>query len=310
LIIAQLCIPNIPVDAKWMRNSVTVAGGNGYGNGLDQLHHPYGVYVDDDETIYVADTYNHRIMEWKNGAKTGRVVAGEKGQANREGQLNSPYNVIVDKSNDSFIISDSGNSRVMQWPRQNGTSGQTIISNINCRGLAMDSNACLYVCDVRKHEVKRCKIGDTNGTVVAGGNGIGNHPDQLYCPYYIFVDQDQSVYVSDYANHRVMKWTKDAKEGVVVAGGQGDGNGMNQLSYPRGVIVDQLGTVYVADESNHRVMRWLKGATKGTVAVGGNGQGGQANQFYRPYSLSFDRQNNLYVADLGNHRVQKFNIEP
>ncbi len=280
------------------------------GNELNHLFNPWDVYVNDDQTIYVVDSSNHRIVEWKNDATISRIVAGGNGKGNRDDQLNNPFQVIVDERNDSFIISDCSNQRVVRWPRQNGTSGQTIISNINCRGLTMDNNGCLYVCNVNKHEVRRFEIGDTNGIVAAGGNGIGNRLDQLYYPYCIFVDQDQSVYISDMHNHRVMKWMKDAREGIVVAGGQGEGNGMNQLSYPRGVIVDQLGTVYVADESNHRVMRWLKGATEGTIAVGGNGQGGQANQFYCPYSLSFDRENNLYVADLGNHRVQKFNIEP
>jgi sugar lactone lactonase YvrE len=207
-----------------MQNSVTVAGGNEHGNGLNQLYRPYGVYVDDDEIIYVADSYNHRIVEWKYGAKTGRIVAGGNGPGNREDQLNTPYNVIVDKKSDSFIISDYGNSRVIRWPRQNGTRGQTIVSNINSRGLIMDNNGYLYVCDVSKHEVRRFEIGNTNGVVVAGGNGAGKHLCQLYCPYHIFVDQDQSIYISDYGNHRIVKWTKDAKEGVIVAGGQGLGN--------------------------------------------------------------------------------------
>ncbi len=132
----------------------------------------------------MVDASNHRIVEWKNDAKTSRIVAGENGTGNRDDQLNNPFQVIVNEESDSFIISDCSNQRVVRWPRQNGTSGQTIISNINCRGLAMDSNRCLYVCNVSKHEVRRFEIGDTNG--------IGNHLDQLYYPYYIFVDQDQS----------------------------------------------------------------------------------------------------------------------
>ncbi|CAF4853509.1 unnamed protein product, partial [Rotaria sp. Silwood2] len=41
------------------------AGGNGKGNGINQLSNPWGLYVDDDQTIYVADGWNHRIVEWK-----------------------------------------------------------------------------------------------------------------------------------------------------------------------------------------------------------------------------------------------------
>ncbi len=61
---------------------------------------------------------------------SGQMLAGGNGQGNRNDQLDSPYNVIVDKKNDNFIIADSYNQRVVQWSRRNGTSGQTIISNI------------------------------------------------------------------------------------------------------------------------------------------------------------------------------------
>ncbi|CAF3337115.1 unnamed protein product [Rotaria sp. Silwood2] len=104
-------------------------------------------------------------------------------------------------------------------------------------------------------------MGETSGTIVAGGNGEGSRLNQLNRPTYIFVDVNHAVYVSGRDNHHVMKWVKGVKERIVVAGGRGYGNALTQLSYPRGVFVDPLGTVYVADEENHRVMRWYKGET-------------------------------------------------
>jgi sugar lactone lactonase YvrE len=306
-----ISVPNIAANAKWIQNGTTVVGGNGSGNGLNQLSFPCGLYVDDgQQTIYVTDYSNNRVVEWKIGAASGRVVAGGNGQGNQANQLNLPTGVIVDKETNSLIICDRNNNRVVRWPRQNGTSGETIIPDIGAWGLAMDSYGYLYISDSSKHEVKRWKIGETNGVVVAGGNGSGNRLDQLNEPMYIFVDQDRSVYVSDYSNQRVMKWIEGAKEGIVVAGGQGAGNSLTQLNNPRGVVVDQVGTVYVAECNNHRVTRWPKGATQGSVVVGGNGQGAQPNQFHNCIGLSFDRQCNLYVADHNNHRVQRFNIDP
>ncbi|CAF1518604.1 unnamed protein product [Rotaria sp. Silwood1] len=300
---------DIHPNAKWAQNGVTVAGGNGEGNGINQLSYPYGLYVDDDQSIYVADYFNHRIVEWKSGATSGQVVAGINGQGDGANQLNFPMDVIVDKERDSLIVCDRWNRRVVRWPRRNGTSGETIISNIVCVSLTMDDNGYLYVVDFEKHEVRRCKFDDTQGTVVAGGNGGGNRLDQLSLPYYVFVDRDHSVYVSDWGNHRVMKWEEGANQGIIVAGGQGQGDSLRQLSWPRGVVVDQLGTVYVAEEGNHRIMRWPKGATQGSVIAGGNGQGGQSNQLNQPIGLSFDRHGNLYVVDRDNHRIQRFNIE-
>ncbi|CAF0899935.1 unnamed protein product [Adineta steineri] len=297
------------INTKWRRHGITMAGGNGYGNQLNQLSQPRGIYVDDDhQTVYIADWLNHRIVVWKYRAKSGQVVAGGNGYGNRSDQLYFPTDVIVDKKNDSIIICDQGNRRVVRWSRQNSTIGETIISDIDCYGLTMDKNGDLYVSDYMKNEVRRWKQEEKEEIIVAGGNGKGNHLNQLNCPTYIFVDEDHSIYVSDCDNHRVMKWTKRAK-GVVVAGGNGQGNSLTQLSYPRGVAVDQLGNVYVADYDNHRVMRWCEGSKEGSIVVGGNGKGEQSNQFNCPTGLSFDVQGNLYVVDHGNARIQKFHID-
>jgi sugar lactone lactonase YvrE len=298
----------ININTKWKQNGFTVVGENRQGNQLNQLSHPEGIYVDvDDQCIYIADTNNHRIVQWKCDAKKGEVVAGGNGKGNRMHQLNEPTSVIFDKKNNFFIISDPKNKRVVRWSRQKDTNPQIIISKIACCGLSMDNNGDLYVSDWQKNEVKRWKIGDKNGTIVAGGNRKGNNLNQLDGPTYIFVDQDHSVYVSDYYNHRVMKWVKGAKEGIIVAGGQGQGKSLSQLSHPEGVIVDHLGNVYVADSLNHRIMRWCSGSAEGNIVVSGNGQ--EPNQLYCPEGLSFDRQGNLYVVDWGHDRVQKFDID-
>ncbi|CAF1299979.1 unnamed protein product, partial [Rotaria sordida] len=292
---------DIHPNARWQQNGLTVAGGNGNGNGINQLSYSCGLYVDDDQTIYVADQLNHRIVEWKRGTPSGQVVAGGNGQGSGTHQLSKPLDVIVDKETDSLIICDYSNERVVRWPLRNGTSGETIISNIDCVGLTKDENGSLYVVDNGKDEVRRYGRGEFQGTVVAGGNGSGNRLDQLYGPRYVFVDRNNSVYVSEGENHRVMKWVEGAKQGIVVAGGQGKGNGLTQLYGPRGVVVDELGTVYVADRGNNRIMRWTKGATQESVIVGGNGEEGQSNQLNWPDGLSFDRHGNLYVVDYGNH---------
>ncbi|CAF2989015.1 unnamed protein product, partial [Rotaria sp. Silwood2] len=289
-------------NARWAQNGVTVAGGHGEGNATNQLKTPEGLFVDDDQTIVIADYWNHRIIQWKIGDANGQVVAGGNDRGSRLDQLDRPSDVLIDKETDSLIICDSWNQRVVRWSRRSGTTqGEILIHSIHCCGLAMDDQRYLYISDTEKHEVRRYQIGDKNETLVAGGNGEGAGLNQLDYPTFIFVDQQQNVYVSDRNNCRVMKWNKDANEGIVVAGGQGEGNSLTQLSSPQGLLVDILGTIYVADSSNHRVMCWPKGATKGIVIVGGNGEGAGANQFNDPMGLSFDRHGNLYVVDHYNH---------
>jgi sugar lactone lactonase YvrE len=308
----SFCLANsfhIPPNTTWKQNGMTIAGENRKGNQLNQLSRPHGIYVDNDnQCIYVADCDNHRIVEWKCGAMKGQVVAGGNGKGNRMDQLNEPRDVIVDKKTNFLIITDTGNKRVVRWSRQNDPNPQIIFSNIDCSSVTMNNNGDLYVSDWKKNEVRQWKIGETNGTLVAGGNGKGNHLNQFNHPTYIFVDQDDSVYVSDWNNHRVMKWIKGAKEGIVVAGGQGRGNRLTQLYGPRGVLIDHLGDVYVVDCHNHRIMRWCVGSKEGSIILGENGQGQQPNQLNHPVGLSFDRQGNLCVVDGRNDRVEKFDI--
>ncbi|CAF3768292.1 unnamed protein product [Rotaria sp. Silwood1] len=232
------------------------------------------------------------------------------------GQLEGFY---VDYDDQMIYICDSWFNRVVKWKYyskigelaagDNGNGNQSDQLNHPIDLIIDKDNDSLIICDRDKRQVVRWKIGDTNRTIVAGGNGSGNHFNQLNRPSYLFVDQNHSVYISDTSNHRVMKWIKGAKEGILVAGGQGLGAELNQLTFPRGMIVDQFDSVYVADRHNHRIMRWVKGSVEGSVVVGGNGQGKEPNQLDTPEDLLFDEEYNLYVNDAENRRVQKFAVD-
>ncbi|CAF1485607.1 unnamed protein product [Adineta steineri] len=295
----SVLVNHININTKWTRHGITIAGGNGHGNQLNQLFQPQCIYVDDDrQTIYIADCGNHRIVKWKLNSNTGQIIAG--GNGNQNNQLSRPTDIIFDKNNNSFIISDPSNYRVIRYFDKNQTKQQIIISNIYCSRLTIDKNGFIYVSDWFKNEVRRWKEGDEKGELVAGGNGQGDRLNQLNSPTFIFIDEDYSLYISDRDNHRVMKWTKDAKEGITVAGGNGEGNSLKQLHNPHGVIVDDL------DSYNYRVMGWCEGDKEGEMGAGGNGQGDQSNQLNYPVGLSFDNEENLYVADCDNDRIQKY----
>lgn len=302
-------IPNIPANARWSRNGVTVAGGR---QGLFDagLHSPVSLFVDYDQTIFIADRGNHRIMQWKLNESTGAVVAGGQGSGEALDQLIGPNGVWLDKETDSLIICNGHPGRVLQWfLGSREPQVKLLLEDALCHGLFMDEERYLYVSFGGDNEVRRYQIGDTAGILVAGGHGKGAGLNQFDTPYYIFVDKQQTIYVSDYNNHRVMKWAKGATEGIVVAGGQGQGDAMTQLSNPTGLFVDTFGTIYVAEMTNNRVTRWPKGSKQGTVIAGGHGEGGRNDQFNHPEGLSFDRHSNLYVVDKLNNRVQRFSIE-
>ncbi|CAF0770479.1 unnamed protein product [Adineta ricciae] len=293
-------IPKKMISKKWKQAATCVAGGNGFGDKLNQFSFPQGIFIDRNQNIFIVDCLNHRIMRWKPNATQGEIVTN----ANNANRLSYPRDVIFDERDQSLIISDLMNRRVIRW--WNESQQEILIDDVSCHGLAMDKDGYLYVSDWKKHEVRKWKMGE--GKLVAGGNGRGCRSNQLKSPTFIFVDDEQSIYVSDYENHRVMKWRKDAEEGIVIAGGHGQGNNLNQLCHPEGVIVDKCGQVYIADNGNDRIMRWCEHDDEGEVIVGGKGRGKGSNQLSYPTGLSFDAEGNLYIVDFGNVRIQKFDL--
>ena len=289
---------NVSDATKWIQYGVTVAGGKGQGNRSDQLNQPWGLFVTDDQTVYVADFDNHRVMEWKRDAATGRVVAGGNGAGDRTDQIKCPTDVIVDDESDSLIICDTCNKRVVRWPRQNGTRGEN-----SCRKHRM-----LGLSNVYRGAVIRYRSGQTLGSVAAGGNRCGNQSDQLCFPRYAFIDRDLSLYVTGTTN-LVMKWTPGAIEGTAVGAGSLSQHYRPQLISPQGIIVDQSGSVYVSDDFSGRILRLPQGGTRATVVVGENRSGNTSYQIDGGGDISFDRDGNLYVVDIRNHRVQRFNVD-
>ena len=66
---------------KWLMGAASGATVAGLGNGssspsLSGLNLPGDVEVDSNGNVYVADTYNHRVVYWSNGAPSGIVIAG------------------------------------------------------------------------------------------------------------------------------------------------------------------------------------------------------------------------------------------
>ena len=87
---------------KYKQHGIIIAGGFGRGNELNQLSYPLRIFVDNDKIIYIADWWNHGIVQWKSGEKKGQVIAGGNGSEDRNDQLNDPTDIIVDKKKNSF----------------------------------------------------------------------------------------------------------------------------------------------------------------------------------------------------------------
>ena len=100
---------------KWKQNATTVAGGNERGEKLNQFDHPHGTFINQhQQSIYVADWGNHRIMCWPPGSEEGRVVVGGNDEGEESNQLNCPTSFSFDFENNSYVV-DSRNHRVPRF---------------------------------------------------------------------------------------------------------------------------------------------------------------------------------------------------
>ncbi|CAF3543925.1 unnamed protein product [Rotaria sp. Silwood1] len=95
--------------------SVVAGESGGGGGGMNQLQGPESVFVDEFETLYIADSYNHRIIRWLRGAKSGSVIAGGRGQGSNLDQFNLPTDVSFDLDGNLYVT-DHYNHRVLKFP--------------------------------------------------------------------------------------------------------------------------------------------------------------------------------------------------
>ncbi|CAF1289444.1 unnamed protein product [Adineta steineri] len=142
---------------------IVVAGGNGQGNQLNQLNCPGDIFVDKDQSVYVSDRDNHRVMKWRKGAREGTIVAGGNGKGRNLNQVSLPQGVVVDDLGQIYVA-DFRNHRVMRWCEGKeegeivvGGNGKGNQSNqMSCpTGLSFDDEGNLYVADYKNHRVQK-----------------------------------------------------------------------------------------------------------------------------------------------------------
>ncbi|CAF4092197.1 unnamed protein product, partial [Adineta steineri] len=151
---------------EYNNEGIIVAGGNGKGNRLNQLNIPTFMFVDEDQSVYVSDQNNHRVMKWRKYAKEGTLVAGGNGCGESLNQLSYPERVLVDDLSQIYVA-DCWNHRIMRWYEGKeegeivvGGNGEGDQSNqLNRpRGLSFDEEGNLYVGDYRNHRIEKFEI--------------------------------------------------------------------------------------------------------------------------------------------------------
>lgn len=138
---------------------------NAPGKPSSNLYIPVGIYVDQNEKIFVAEAGSHRITRWSRGNWFGKTVAGTTEYGTALSHLNSPTSIIVDDTNIMYIT-DMGNKRILRWPKD-ARQGECLIGcsslNITRRidqlnvpfDTTFDSKLNLLVVENSMHRVQR-----------------------------------------------------------------------------------------------------------------------------------------------------------
>jgi sugar lactone lactonase YvrE len=305
--------------ATWSKSAVTVAGSSSgvSGSSSSLLDFPFGLYVDANDTIYVADFLNSRVQKWSPGATNGITIAGTGNTGTSDTELYYAANVFLDASGNMFV-SDYLNNRIQKF--SNGSKhGVTVAGIGDGRGGGNDSlldlptsafvdkNDTIYICDGNNNRVVRWVPGADTGILVAG-LGYGSGAKNLDQPNGVYMDTSRHVFIADTYNNRIQRWTVGDSLGMTVAGQSSfnTGKGLDSFADPTGVYVDGNGNIYVADAGNNRITQWGSHSTVKLVGSSLCDTGSSDSLLNYPTNLFLDTKGNLFVADAGNNRIQKF----
>jgi NHL repeat len=178
---------NIPANRVFGQPNFTSNSANqgSIASSQTTLNQPFGVAVDSSGNLYVADTYNDRLLRYNAPLTTPNMAAGLViGQQNftsispnqglglpNASTLDHPYSLALESSNNLYVA-DTNNSRILEY------------------------NAPLTSPNMPASQV----IGQTSFNSIT----IGTSASQLRFPFSVAVDQARNVYVADTNNNRVL----------------------------------------------------------------------------------------------------------
>ena len=166
-----------PVDGD--SNSLVIVAGNGIaGSASNALSSPYGIFVDLDLSLYVADFSNNRVQLFRSGQLNATTVAGNG--ASGTATLSNPIAVILDADGYSFIV-DYGRHRIVRSGPNgfqciagcSGTSGAAANQLAWPRALSFDSYGNIYIADAGNNRIQKFSLAK---------NACGKSLDDHYSP--------------------------------------------------------------------------------------------------------------------------------
>ncbi len=222
------------------------------------FYEPWGIAVGADGSVYVADTWNHRIQKFTADGKFVNMW-GFFGQAETPFALWGPRDIAIDSKGDLFIT-DTGNKRVVVYDpdgnaiTQFGTVGLEPGQFDEPVGIAIDQNGAVYIADTWNQRIQ-VMVPDPSGTYMPLNNWevYGWYGQSLDNKPFLAVDSSGNIYTTDPEGSRVLHFSTT---GTFINYFGDYGSGTNGFNLPTGIITDGKGGVWVADAGNNRILHF------------------------------------------------------
>ncbi len=212
----------------------------------------------DEEFVYVADTWNHRIQKF---TYDGALVAtfgqyGSLGNGDTGDDLFYGPRSITILDDERLLIADTGNHRIQVFDRDGtpitsfGGFGAAAGQMYEPVGLSVAPDGTIYLGDTWNGRIQR--FGADFVAFFEWSPNAWRGDTNTQKPY-LATDSQGRVYITDPDRHRVIVF--DANGSYLARFGE-FGTGNSQLNMPNGIFIDAADNIYIADTGNNRILRF------------------------------------------------------